>query len=396
MRTTHIIALGLLSSLMALAIDAVVPALEAISLSLGVEAANTSLTISVFLLGVALGEFCAGPLSDAYGRRRILLAALAIFTVASGICLLLADMLALTGFRFVQAIGAGAASTLAVLLISDRFNLTDTARFISLTFFIAMALRIAAPIAGFQITNTFGWQSLFLCFALMGTVLAVYFFYPAAYTKKKSATRPFTLARLGSDCRKILRDRRAQLYIGAEIATSLGLFAYVATASTIMVRQLNIPDTHFSMLVAGGTALMMIGAYLNSLLVAKVGVDRMMLIASSLLLLIAVMLLAVLSADLQNTALTAGLILSFLLPAIIVRINANTGCIKRFPGAAGTASSLLNSLGLIAGAAAGVLCGIVFNGALVALACLLLVSALVSLACSQLLNMPGATADVCP
>lgn len=382
MKKNKIIVFGVLSSLAAIAIDALVPGLEAISRSIGGNTGDISLTISVFLLGAAAGEFFAGPLSDVYGRRNILLLALGLFVSASAACVTASDMTTLAILRIFQAIGAGAASVLTILLISDRFNINDTARFLSLTLIVTMGIRVSAPIAGYQISNHFGWQSIFWGFVVIGLLLLVYFYPQANHQERRSNRKSFTISAALRDFRNVLADRQSQYYIGAEIATSIGLFAYVSTASTIMVRHLGIQEANFSFLFAAGTALMMCGAWLNKHWVCRLGLHRMMLIACLGMVLISLSLLAISAANFHYNILTASMILLFLLPLIIVRINANAGCVKRFPQSAGSAASLLNALGLAFGAAAGMVCASVFHATALALISMLWLSAFISLLCS--------------
>jgi DHA1 family bicyclomycin/chloramphenicol resistance-like MFS transporter len=326
-----------------------------------------------------------GPLSDAYGRRIILLISLVIYTATSIAAPLVADMPTLTFIRAVQAMGAGGASALMILLINDRFNATDTARTISLILMVAMAIRIGAPVVGYQVINSYGWHSLFACFTVIGIVLAIYFAPHNHYQKPPTENKRFTFSGLVRDFRRVLNDRASRLYIGAEIATSLGLFAYVASASSVMTNHLGISAQDFRLVFAGGTAVMMVGAFINNRIVAGLGLNRSILLASVPQLLIAGCLLLFLLAGINNKTLIAGLILSFLLPMMMVRINANTGCLKRSPKAAGAASSLHNTLGLIAGAGAGMLCSSVLGGSPLALASFLFSSALASLTCAYLL-----------
>jgi|GEM_PF-6044624 len=382
MKPYQIILFGVLASLTAISIDALVPGLEAISRSIGEDSGDISLTISVFLLGAAGGEFFAGPLSDAYGRKKILLLALAAFVSASAACVMATDMTTLAILRIFQAMGAGAASVLTILLISDRFNINDTARFLSLTLIVTMGIRVGAPISGYQISNHFGWQSIFWCFVVIGLLLLVYFYSSSNHPERTSERKSFTISAALGDFRNVLADRQSQYYIGAEIATSIGLFTYVSTATTVMVRHLGIQEANFSFLFAAGTALMMCGAWLNKYWVARLGLNRMMLIACLGMILVSLVLLAIGLTKTQHNMLTASMILLFFLPLIIVRINANTGCVKRFPQSAGAASSLLNALGLASGAAAGMVCASVFHATPLALISMFWLSTIICLLCT--------------
>ena len=266
------------------------------------------------------------------------------------------DFKTLICLRFVQALGAGGASALTILLISDRFDLGSTAQLVSLTMVIAMLSRVVALLAGFQIGEVFGWQSVFLCLAAISGVVLMYFSSGKEYHEHSDRHRTFAFSTVLTDSRLILADSRTRFYIGAEVATSIGLFAYVGSASLVIINHLEVPAAQFSRIYAAGTALMMVGAYINSRLVTRIGVDHTMLWACLPMGVVSLTLLGMATLRTGGSPVVIALVLAFLLPMIIVRVNANAGCVKRFPEAAVTASSLLNAIGLITGALSAAIC----------------------------------------
>ncbi|NIB40959.1 multidrug effflux MFS transporter [Pseudomaricurvus alkylphenolicus] len=378
----QIILYGLLFSIAALGIDGIVPSLGLITQGLGTTAEDGSLIISAFVVGMATGEFLAGPLSDAYGRSRILLWGLGLFAVATVGCALSDSLSSMLVMRAIQGLGAGAASAQAALLIGDRFDLEQTARLISSTFVVAMAVRVVTPIAGFSLSSHWGWSWLFVTFLSLTILLIIYFRRESKLIRAPFKPRPFSLSQVQRDCRQVLADRFIQLYIGAEIATSIGLFCYLAAASNLMVEYVGFAQHQFSYIYATGTALMMAAAFLNNRWVSKAGLDNMMLLTSIPLTVISIVFLLLIIWPWGNSMIVAVLMLASLMPIIIIRINANSGCIKRFPKAAGAASSLHNAVGLLVGAGAGAICGRIFQGTPLALAIALMICAVLCLLCS--------------
>src|SRR5829696_5340458 len=119
-RALHVLILGGLSALGPLSTDMSLPALPALSRELGATMAQTQLTLSAGILGLALGQVLAGPSSDALGRRRPLLIGVAAFALASLLCMIAPSVAALTLLRFVQGVAGAAGIAIALAIVSDR------------------------------------------------------------------------------------------------------------------------------------------------------------------------------------------------------------------------------------------------------------------------------------
>jgi len=124
--------LGALVAFGPLAIDLYLPALPAIAVGLAAAPELVQASITVFLAGFALGMLFYGPLSDRYGRRPVMLAGIALFTLASLACLLAVSGEQLVLARFAQALGGGAASVLARAVVRDVYAPTEAIRKLSL------------------------------------------------------------------------------------------------------------------------------------------------------------------------------------------------------------------------------------------------------------------------
>ena len=146
---TLLVALGPLST------DFYLPALPLIGRALQADIATTQLTLSVFLVGFAVGQLVYGPLSDRFGRRPLILAGLVLYLVASIACALAASIEALIAWRFVQAVGACAGPVLARAVVRDLHDPAGAARALA---YIALAMALApalGPVLGGLMTV--GW-----------------------------------------------------------------------------------------------------------------------------------------------------------------------------------------------------------------------------------------------
>ena len=153
--------------------DIYLPGLPQLARDLGAGASLAQLTVTMFLIGLALGQFLAGPLSDVHGRRRPLIAGMAAFTVASLVCAFAPNIYALGAMRLVQ--GTMAATGLAVgrAVVRDLYSGAAAARYLSQLMLITGLGPIVAPLVGGQILRFTSWRGAFVAIALLGLVLVI-------------------------------------------------------------------------------------------------------------------------------------------------------------------------------------------------------------------------------
>ena len=166
-----IVILGALSAFAPLAIDMYLPALPALATDLHASASEVQLTLTACFVGLALGQIVAGPLSDAYGRRRPLLVGLAAFAVASLLCAAAPNIATLVALRVVQGAAGAAGIVISRAVVRDLFEGTELARFYALTLLVNGAAPIVAPIVGGLILLVTSWHGTFLALAAIGVVL---------------------------------------------------------------------------------------------------------------------------------------------------------------------------------------------------------------------------------
>ena len=161
-------ALGALTLTGSLAMHIFVPALPSASQALGVSAAGMQLTISVYILGMAVGQLIYGPLSDRRGRRPVLLAALSLYVLAGLGCFFAPGLGWLVGARLMQALGGCAGLVLGRAILRDTSATEEIASRLALLTMIMVVGPSLAPLAGGYITQFFGWRAIFLVLAVIG------------------------------------------------------------------------------------------------------------------------------------------------------------------------------------------------------------------------------------
>src|SRR5579875_3272231 len=152
-----VVILGALSAFAPLSIDMYLPALPALGRAFGAAASQVQLTLSACLLGLALGQMIAGPLSDALGRRRPLLVGVAAYALAA--------------LRFVQGLTGAAGIVIARAVVRDLYAGVAAARFFSLLMLVNGLAPILAPVIGGQLLRVTSWRGVFVVLAIVGALL---------------------------------------------------------------------------------------------------------------------------------------------------------------------------------------------------------------------------------
>ncbi len=165
--------LAMATALGPLALDTYLPAFPAMAASLDTGVHQISLSISVYVLMLALGQLIAGPLSDRLGRASVMLTGLGIFGVASLLISRVTSLEMLILLRALQALGGGAAAVCVPALVRDRLSGNEAARFFSLIGLIMIIAPAIAPSLGSFLLSAFGWPGIFLFLALYAAFVAV-------------------------------------------------------------------------------------------------------------------------------------------------------------------------------------------------------------------------------
>lgn len=254
-----LILLGALTAIGPLSIDMYLPAFPAMERDMRAVAGAMEYTLSSFFIGMALGQLFYGPVSDRFGRRRPLLAGLAVYTLASLGCAYAGNAAMLAGLRILEALGGCAGLVISRAVVRDRCGARDSARAFSLLILVMGLAPILAPLAGGAIAAWLGWREIFLLLAVYGFLawLAVYRGLPETHDTRHEP--PLRLARVLGDYGRLLMSRS---FIGYTLAGGLafaGMFAYIAGSPFVLIQLYGIPAEHFGW-VFGANALGFVAA----------------------------------------------------------------------------------------------------------------------------------------
>ncbi|HYZ63150.1 MAG TPA: multidrug effflux MFS transporter [Acetobacteraceae bacterium] len=252
--------LGIFAGLPALSIDLSAPTLVLLPGALATNTVVAGLTLSLFMAGFALGQLTGGPLSDRNGRRPVLLAGLLTYTVAGIACTLAWSGPALLVARLIQGAGAGACSVLAFAMVQDLFQ-GEAARskrsYVTVVFGVVPVL---APALGAWLSDAAGWRSVHAVLAVAGLALLGVVVLWVAESRPAEARSSYGPAPIGER----LRDDRCFVTLSIVNALSYAaLFAYIAGAPVVMIRDMGYTPGAYAALFACTALALSFGAWLS-------------------------------------------------------------------------------------------------------------------------------------
>ncbi len=375
--------LALLAAVAPLAIDMYLPAFPAMAEEFGTNASAIQLTLTTFLLGMAVGQLVFGPLSDRFGRRPLLLVgalACAVFSAASAVA---PSIELLAGARFVQGFAGAAGIVLGRAVISDRAKGVAAAKLFGLLVVINAVAPIVAPLVGGVIVTNLGWRAVYWVLAGLSVLmfLAVLFLVPETHPVERR-TQGGASAML-RDAREVLRNRR---YVGYTVAYAFAfgvMFAYISASPFVLQNVHGISTGWYTVAFTVNALGLVVGSVVNDNIVRRRGSGRTLRIGLTILASMSVLMLV---NSLAGPAMWVTLVLLWCTMASLGLIiaNATTLALGEAQRAAGTGSALLGSLQFLLAAAIAPLVGIGGEETAVPMAVAMVVSGVVALGATAL------------
>lgn len=353
--------LGTLVTLASFATDMGLPVLAATAASLGVAPGEAALTLSVFMAGFALGPLLFAPLSDARGRRPILLLGSAMFALFGALAALSQTLTALLLFRLAMGMGAGACQVTVIAMIRDLFSGTEARVKQSYVNLAAGVAPVIAPTVGVAIASFGGWRGIYGALGLGGTILFGAVAMRIGESLSKHGSRG-PLAALMSYV-DVVRHR-VTLGYALIIALNFGcLFAYVTGSSLVLIGLLGVSRRVYGLLFAVTAFGLMIGA-LSSARLSRLGVSHGRLIGWGLTAIVttSIVLFALTVAGFLPVWLLVSLAFIGFIGQGLVRPNATQGALEPMAAIAGVASAVMTGIQTLTGAGSSALVAAMFNG----------------------------------
>ena len=263
--------LAMLTATVAFSIDAMLPAIPEIGAALSPDAPNRAqLVIASFVGGLGLGTFVAGPLSDAYGRKRIAVIGAVIYTIGALASAVAPSMEMLLAARVVQGLGAAGPRVAGMAIVRDLFSGRQMAQIMSFVIFVFTLAPVFAPALGWVLAETFGWRSIFLSFAVFAVISMTWLVIRQPETLDPARRRPFRLGKLIEGAREVFSNRQVMLAIAVQTLIFAALFAALMSSQQVFDRVFGKGDTF--PLWFGGMAVLAAGSNLvNASIVMRLG-----------------------------------------------------------------------------------------------------------------------------
>jgi DHA1 family bicyclomycin/chloramphenicol resistance-like MFS transporter len=336
-----LILLGALTAFAPLSMELYLPGLPSLADDLGASASAAQLTITACMLGLAAGQLVSGPVSDALGRRRPLLAGVAVYTLTSGLCALAPDVWTLVGVRFLQGVAGAAGIAIARAMVRDiTAGGAATARIFALLVLVTGVAPLLGPIVGGLLLQVTDWRGTFVALTLIGAALLTAALIGAPETLPTERRHRGGWRTTRAAMVELLADR---VFLGYALCLGLSfgaLNAYLAGSSFLLEDVHGLSTAAFGVIFAVNAGGMIAIAQVSAHFVRRTGPAPLLLtglatggVAGA--------------AFLVATVAGAGLVL--LLPCLFVLIasrgmanpNAQALALSDHPRSAGTASGLL-------------------------------------------------------
>lgn len=353
--------MAMLMALNALAIDSMLPGLTLIADALDAGSANAQqLVISTYFIGMGLGSLVHGPLSDRFGRRRVILVALAGYVLSALLAGLAPSWTMLLTMRVTHGLFGAAMGVVAQAVVRDRTSGDQMAKLMSLIFLIFMVVPIIAPTIGTMVLAVASWRWVFLLLAIMGTVMAAWVWLRLPETLDPADVAPIHLGSLARTWAMVASHRTSMAYMfGSSIAVGAN-YGFLNSANQIIFATFGagaIFPYAFACVAAG----IAVGNFFNARLVLRFGARRVS--HTAVLAFIALSLVQILISG-RGETLVAFLIVVGLNMGMIGFIGANFSSIamEPFGHVAGSASSFQNAARTLISAIIGAVIGQAYDG----------------------------------
>jgi DHA1 family bicyclomycin/chloramphenicol resistance-like MFS transporter len=382
--------LGFLAAVPYSGIDINLPALAATGATLGASASEVGLTMSAFMLSLAVAPLLYGPISDRFGRKPVVVFGVGLFVVASLACAVAQSLPALLICRFVQGVGA-ASTAMTFAIVRDLFSETSARAKIASVMVAVNVVTVIAPTAGAALMTIGGWRLIYASQAGIGALLLLVVllgFVESARIDPGNRLAPAAVIRTYV---RVLTHPLSFAYVLVGAAGGATVFAYVTGSSLFFIGVAGWRPDQYGLIFSACSATVMSGALLDGRL-GRRGISAALVLTIGLTLLAAaaVTLLVMTAAGWAQPALVAPLLMAVALAFGLTMPNIMNATMQPLPEIAGAVGAAAGSIQLTAGAASSGLVAALFDGrSALSMAAVMAACSLLALIAYRLLARPA-------
>jgi DHA1 family bicyclomycin/chloramphenicol resistance-like MFS transporter len=354
--------LGFLAAVPYSGIDINLPALAATGATFGVSASEVGLTMSAFMLSLAVSPLLYGPISDRFGRKPVVAFGVGLFVVASLACAVAQSLPGLLICRFVQGVGA-ASTAMTFAIIRDLFSEASARAKIASVMVAINVVTVIAPTAGAALMTIGGWRLIYASQAGIGGLLLLVVLLGLAESARVDPANRLAPAAVIQTYIRVLTHPLSFAYVLVGAAGGATVFAYVTGSSLFFMGIAGWRPDQYGLIFSACSAAVMSGALLDGHL-GRRGISAALVLTIGLALLAAaaVTLLAMTVAGWTQPALVAALLIAVALAFGLTMPNIMNATMQPLPEIAGAVGAAAGSVQLTTGAASGGLVAALFDG----------------------------------
>lgn len=355
-----------LFAMVAISIDAMLPALPEIAATLSPDAPNRAqLVITSFVFGMGLGTLFVGPLADAFGRKPVIYAGTALYALTALACYFANSLDTLLVARVLQGMAVAAARVVSMAIMRDLFKGREMAKIMSFVMMVFIMVPAIAPLMGQGIMALASWHAIFLVYILFAAVIILWFGLRQPETLPKENRRPLDFRILLAATKELFTHRIVVVSILAQTLTMAALFATLSSMQGIFELRFDRAASFplwFAFIALGSAS----GSIINSRVVMRLGMRPVITTAYASVLALTIVLLVMIASGAmpEMLAFPAHILWSIALFSMMSLTMGNLNALAMEPVGhiAGLAASVMTSVATVASVVLAVPVGLAFNG----------------------------------
>ncbi|MBL4927488.1 multidrug effflux MFS transporter [Fuscibacter oryzae] len=380
--------IAVLFATIAISIDAMLPALPEIAASLSPDAPNRAqLVITSFVFGMGLGTLFAGPMSDAFGRKPVIIGGAVLYAIGAMACWMANSLEILLIARVVQGLGSAGPRAVSIAMVRDLFSGREMARIMSFAMMIFTLVPAVAPMMGQGIVALAGWHTIFLTYVVFAAFSSGWLALRQPETLPPASRRPLALDALTRGVAEVFSHRIVVISVLCQTLTLAMLFSTLSSMQGIFDQRFGQGD-NFPYWFAGIALTSMTGSFVNSRIVMRVGMRAVVVATYGYVVALTAVILALIVAGImpETMAFPAHLLWSVGLFAMMGLTMGNLNALAMEPVGhiAGLASSVISALATVAAVLLAIPVGQMLNGTQVPLMTAVLIFATLALGLMRL------------
>jgi len=338
-RATTIL-LAMLTGIPPFATSIFLPSMPDISRDLAASPAEVQLTITSYLVGLAVGQIFYGPVTDRYGRRPVMLVAMLIFSAATALCAAAPSIEILMAGRALQAVGGAGAIVVTRAIVRDTHDGPRAARELAVMASFMSVAPIVAPVLGGFLQTLFGWRSTFVVLLAVGLLLIAAFWLLLSETLKQRVQEPLSLGAVFSTFGVFLRSSAYLANVALGAFTFAGAYAWLSGSSFVLQDIYHYSPVQFSVVFALSSVGFLAGNALAARIVMQRGLDFTIIAGCWAIAAASLALLLAMATGYNSVPVFTALAVVYLAGQGLVMPQTMAAALMAFPRNAGAASSL--------------------------------------------------------